>query len=163
MIVLLLAWGATSGRGSLARVWRVAGGALPFVLVLGLHKLTCGGATDLIRDQQGFPWDRLADPTRYTRIAVALFREGAPYAIVAAGSAWFLGVRRPASHPARFVLLASLLMLTGYLGVYLTTPRDLDWHLGSSLDRLLIQLWPLALLGLGAVATPPEPADTSEA
>jgi len=160
VLVLLLAWGATSGRDSLARVWRIAGGALPFLLVLGLHKLTCGGATDLIRDQQGFPWDRLADPTRYTRIAVAVFREGAPYASVAAGIAWFLGVRRLASHPARFVLLASVLMLAGYLAVYLTTPRDLAWHLGSSLDRLLIQLWPLALLGLGAASAPPEPAET---
>lgn len=39
------------------------------------------------------------------------------------------------------------LMLAGYYGVYLLTPQDLAWHLNTSLVRLLLQLWPLAVLG----------------
>lgn len=39
------------------------------------------------------------------------------------------------------------LMLAGYYGVYVLTPQDLAWHLNTSLVRLLLQLWPLAILG----------------
>jgi hypothetical protein len=39
------------------------------------------------------------------------------------------------------------LMLSGYCVVYLLTPQDLAWHLNTSLVRLLLQLWPLAILG----------------
>ena len=35
-----------------------------------------------------------------------------------------------------------LLMLCGYLFAYVITPYDLRWHIGSSLRRLFIQLWP---------------------
>jgi MFS family permease len=40
------------------------------------------------------------------------------------------------------------LMLAGYIGVYLTTPHDLDWHLATSLDRLLVQVWPMAVVAV---------------
>jgi hypothetical protein len=35
-----------------------------------------------------------------------------------------------------------LLMLCGYLFAYVITPYELVWHIGSSIRRLLIQLWP---------------------
>ena len=35
-----------------------------------------------------------------------------------------------------------LLMLCGYLFAYVITPYELRWHIGSSLRRLFIQLWP---------------------
>lgn len=35
-----------------------------------------------------------------------------------------------------------LLMLGGYLFAYMITPYDLRWHIGSSIRRLFIQLWP---------------------
>jgi hypothetical protein len=44
--------------------------------------------------------------------------------------------------------VASLLalMLAGFYAVYVVTPKDLAWQLEFSLDRLLLQLWPSALL-----------------
>jgi hypothetical protein len=39
-----------------------------------------------------------------------------------------------------------LAMLLGYFGVYVITANDLRWHLGTSLDRLLVQVWPLLVL-----------------
>ena len=33
-------------------------------------------------------------------------------------------------------------MLGGYLFAYVITPYDLEWHIGSSIRRLFIQLWP---------------------
>lgn len=37
-------------------------------------------------------------------------------------------------------------MLLSYLGVFVITPRDLPWHLFTALDRLLLQIWPCAVL-----------------
>lgn len=54
------------------------------------------------------------------------------------------------------VLLLGL-MLAGYYAVYLITPWDLAWHLDSSLVRLLLQLWPLAIF-LWSLALPVMPA-----
>jgi len=47
-----------------------------------------------------------------------------------------------------------LFMAVGYYSVYLMTPLDLDYHLKSSLDRLMIHLWPSFLLLLGLAARP---------
>ena len=48
------------------------------------------------------------------------------------------------------------MMAAGYYVVYLVTPLDLQYHLRSSMDRLMAQLWPsfLLLLGLAARAKP---------
>jgi hypothetical protein len=37
-------------------------------------------------------------------------------------------------------------MLLFYLGVYVITPLDLSWHLATSLDRVLLQVWPCLVL-----------------
>ena len=47
-----------------------------------------------------------------------------------------------------------LFMAVGYYSVYLMTPLDLDYHLKTSLDRLMIHLWPSFLLLLGLAARP---------
>src|SRR5262249_28282780 len=41
------------------------------------------------------------------------------------------------------------IVLAGFYVVYLVTPMDLTWHLDSSLNRLMLQLWPSALLLAG--------------
>jgi hypothetical protein len=47
------------------------------------------------------------------------------------------------------------IVIAGYYVVYLVTPQDLAWHLGASIDRLLLHLWPSALL-LAGLAVPRE-------
>ena len=37
-------------------------------------------------------------------------------------------------------------MLLSYLAVYMITPLDLPWHLSTSMDRVLIQIWPCLVL-----------------
>jgi hypothetical protein len=51
--------------------------------------------------------------------------------------------------------LVLLLMFIGYFLVYVITPRDLQWHLDTSLNRLLIQLWPSVVFSLFLVISPP--------
>lgn len=41
------------------------------------------------------------------------------------------------------------LVFAGYLAIYVITPMDLQWHLDSSLVRLMLQLWPAVLLLAG--------------
>jgi len=38
------------------------------------------------------------------------------------------------------------LMLASYYVVYVTTPFDITWHVSTSIDRLLVQLWPALVL-----------------
>jgi hypothetical protein len=38
------------------------------------------------------------------------------------------------------------LMLASYYFVYVTTPFDITWHVSTSIDRLLVQLWPALVL-----------------
>jgi cytochrome c oxidase subunit IV len=48
-----------------------------------------------------------------------------------------------------------------YCGVYIVTPSDLAWHLGTSLSRLYAQLWPAFLvLVFLALRTAEETAST---
>lgn len=48
------------------------------------------------------------------------------------------------------------LMMIGITLAYLTTPYDLAWHLRTSADRLLLQLWPSAVFLAFLVACPLE-------
>jgi hypothetical protein len=52
-----------------------------------------------------------------------------------------------------FIIIA---MLGGYFLVYLCTPRDLVWHLNTSMKRLYLQLLPIALFYLFLILSTPE-------
>jgi hypothetical protein len=39
-------------------------------------------------------------------------------------------------------VLLMLLMLGGYFFSYFISPHNIEWHMGSSLRRLIVQLWP---------------------
>ena len=53
--------------------------------------------------------------------------------------------------------------MLGYLAAYLLTPADLNWQLGTSMNRLLAQVWPSILLLFFMALRPPEsPAGNSE-
>jgi hypothetical protein len=43
-------------------------------------------------------------------------------------------------------------VLAGYYAIYLITPMDLHWHLGASLPRLYVHVWPAFLLLAGLAA-----------
>jgi hypothetical protein len=41
------------------------------------------------------------------------------------------------------------IVLLGFHCVYVFTPMDQNWHIQSSLPRLMLQLWPSAILLVG--------------
>jgi hypothetical protein len=55
-------------------------------------------------------------------------------------------------------LLTLIVMICGYFMVYVITPHDLAWQLNFSLDRVLMQLWPLAIFTFFVLARTPEEA-----
>jgi len=55
---------------------------------------------------------------------------------------------------ARRLLTLCALALLGFLIALLSTPHPLDWHLRTSIDRLLLQLWPAAVVALALQRAP---------
>lgn len=53
---------------------------------------------------------------------------------------------------------AVALLFFGYFFVYVITPTDLAWQLESSLNRILLQLWPAAVVVCFCVLRTPEEA-----
>jgi hypothetical protein len=104
---------------------------------------------------------QLADASRYAAIASAV--RGA--ALRATGLVLLalviyialLGRTRDqaARRAAAAAALVTALLACGDVGAYLTTPADLVWQLGHSLDRVLLQLWPSALFAFWLYAASP--------
>jgi hypothetical protein len=138
-------------------------GLLPAVLTLAYFKAHHAPANDLIAGQDHEAVvGRLLDVSRYLLIGrafglILLDVVGVPFALLVV---YFFLMGRARRQPVRVGVLPSLLvlvlMLGGYFGVYVITPKDLEWHLGTSLDRLLLQLWPLALFTFFLAAAAPE-------
>ena len=96
---------------------------------------------------------RLADASRYWLIVKALVLNVVAVAkvyVLVLPLCFFLlgrGPRRPrlalpGSWPSCWPMLA------GYFFVYVTTPHDLEWQLATSASRLLMHLWPAAILAV---------------
>jgi hypothetical protein len=131
----------------------VAGGA-PVFITLVWFKLALAPSSSLFEGQSpGIYVDRLFDLDRHqvvtTLMARHMVRWGAPLAgaaipLVGLTAAWLAVVRGGAG--MRLMLAVVALMFAVYYTVYLTTPFDLTWHISTSVDRLLAQLWPLLVL-----------------
>ena len=59
---------------------------------------------------------------------------------------------KPVKSSSVHALLIPVFMLMGYFMVYVVTPYDLQWHIDTSLDRLLLQLWPACVFILASFA-----------
>jgi hypothetical protein len=66
----------------------------------------------------------------------------------------FTGIHRQAVRTPGWIGSVAILVLVacGYFAIYVITPLDLKWHIETSMERLLLHLWPSALM-LAAVAT----------
>lgn len=152
----------------------LSGLVLPLTVIL-TFKACFPVPNDVISAQElGNVLPRLADPARYAQIAAHLLRElsqlagWAPsMAIIGMLGLFWLAWCAPRESTLRTgihaVGLLTLLQFGAYLGIYLITPRDLTWHLMYSMDRLLLQLFPLGLLLVLVTVNTPERALRHEA
>jgi len=130
-------------------------GLSPGLLCVAVHKLTLSGASDLVGSGDRSLVASLFDVQRHSLIAqrAADIVPDAlqPLLLIALVAALLLAPGRSGlRHPG--VLLVTgfplLLMLLAYDAAYLVSPNDLTWHLNTSLDRLVLQWLPMALLWL---------------
>ncbi|HEX8725753.1 MAG TPA: glycosyltransferase family 39 protein [Gemmatimonadaceae bacterium] len=123
-------------------------GLVPVLVVVGFFKLTLAPPNDLVSGQGSGTLPRLVDASRYWLIVSSGLRFLLHFPVIPvvillalAGLDRDAGDRR-AKRLAAYIVLA---MAAGYFTVYLTTPLDLALQIHRSLDRLIMQLWPLAL------------------
>jgi hypothetical protein len=68
--------------------------------------------------------------------------------LIALAALAFLGfdTRKSRIWPPALYTLALLAVSAAYCATFLFTPYDLNWHLGTAMSRLMIQLWPATVL-----------------
>lgn len=135
-------------------------GAAPVLLTVAYFKTQVVVVTnDLVAAQAtGETVARLTSAARHEEIlafiGTVLLRSAPFFVPVLVAYAILAGRWQPTRRWATPVGLVAV-MAAGYYAVYLTTPYDLLWHLGSSFNRLFVQILPTALFGLlMAVPTP---------
>ncbi|MGE5276678.1 MAG: hypothetical protein ACM3SU_06770 [Acidobacteriota bacterium] len=74
-----------------------------------------------------------------------------------------LDPEQPGHRSSRIALGAVGLLVAGYAFVYVTTPQDLAWHLRTSLQRVLLQIWPSAVFLFFLFLRTPEQALAAKA
>ena len=90
---------------------------------------------------------RILDPQRYLLIASYVVRMGAVWqmGVVPLVLALALLMHSPVR---KFPLLVVAVIALGYFMIYAITPHDLQWHLSTSYDRLLLHLFPTLVFAL---------------
>jgi len=145
-------WHAWRGGPPRALPQLLASLALGLAPVLWL-KLALAPPNDLLATPLGPRLAQLLAPDRHRLILEVLWRDlrgfgewrVLPFLAMALPFAAWRGRARLVAG-ARLLPLALGSMLAGYYVVYLLSPQNLAWHLDTSLVRLLLQLWPLALV-----------------
>jgi hypothetical protein len=113
-----------------------------------LERLSDLGRHQLVVKTAGQQLAAIAGPVGALVLSYTLLRRSGP-----ARKDWQLGT---GAATALSVLLATMV---GYYLVYVLTPKDLAWHLSTSLTRLIMQLWPSLLFLMFMAASPPKRSD----
>ncbi len=142
---------------ALRAIAKLAAGMAPLLCCLIFFKAGMAPSNDLVAGQSaGATWQRLVQPGRYWTVVswfaerLFLFDSKGWMHItpVVAAHLLLMGTSPDHVRPARSRMLATMLALVtaAYAMAYVTTPNDLEWHLRTSLDRLILHLWPICLL-----------------
>lgn len=147
-------------------------GLMPILLVVILFKMTISAHSGLLLPPEGSNWiTKFTDFSRYQTILDFFVRRGLGFGNLAisivpllAFYLLLLGVtvdekqRRGIAN----ALIALGIMIAGYFAIYVISPRDLEWHIITSLDRLISQLWPSLVLVFFLIVKTPEQALTQK-
>lgn len=133
----------------------MAVGAAPFGLTVAWFKIAIAPANYLFAETQQPLAARLIDISRYMTVAVEFGRQAftfggwlLPPVLVLAAYLWLMGRPEAKGQGQSAALITVCAMLAAYAGVYVVTTKDLNWQLDTSLARVLMQLWPAAVLVL---------------
>ncbi len=117
--------------------------------VLAIFKLSFDVQNDMVSGIGSDTWSYLFDGSRYQQIFDSfVIRIGHRFKYTALLFAcYLLACIIQKKMPAKQVLLV-LCCLIAYQGIYVVTPMDLDWHLRTSQDRLMYQVFPSLLYAM---------------
>ena len=153
---LAVEWRANGPRRAIRGGAMAALGSAPVLVLVACFKLFIAPAAEPLFAQGGAAIvHRAADGARYVQLgrslALTLWQFGQPWTHPLA----LLGILAYALRFTREQRLRPALLTAGgtlaavflvYCGVYIVTPDDLAWRLGTSLSRLYAQLWPAFLV-----------------
>lgn len=143
-------------------------GLLPGALCLAIFKLTLAPPSYLMAAAAQPLSARLADLTRYAYLASGLvvellrFGETPLNPILLLIACVFLLGRDAKRPPLAVAAIALAGGLAAYLAVLLASPLDFQWQVSTALPRLLLQLWPSAILLCFLALREPEPPAPAE-
>ena len=162
-LVAILHFGNRAALG--LQFLRLAAGALPPVALAAFFKVSLAPRNPFLA--QNFS-DLMAHVATFGRWMITvegfvkiLFVLGGfllPMVVVLA-LYWFLvrfQVEEPDRSPLATVVLTLSLMLAGELAAYVIFPPDIVTELNASLERVIMQLWPAAVLAFFLAAKPPQ-------
>jgi hypothetical protein len=168
IVALILARGVAivryGNRSSLVpQFLRLAAGLIAPLAVVAFFKLQFAPKNDLLSTSPTDMLKHLIDIGRWITVTVGmvgnLFKIGTfliPIVLVLA-LYWYL-VRFKVEERDRLslgtVVMAVAFMLAGNFAVYILLPADVEWQVRTSVERLLLQLWPPALLAFFLAASP---------
>jgi len=151
-----------SFKGYLREVYYFVMGLAPVLVIIIYFKVRIAPPNDLIAGQGLHPTvERLTDLYRYLTVGRAfisqLVRFSNGFIIVLIAYSLFLGMNFDRNKKGIVVSSIVLcLMFVGYFFVYITTPLNLNFHLGNSLNRLFLQLWPSFIFIFFMIVSTPE-------
>ncbi|RZK38566.1 MAG: hypothetical protein EOO61_07865 [Hymenobacter sp.] len=137
-------------------------GLVPVLFVLIYFKLHFAPVNDLVGGQSLSTFQKLTSPHRYLQVIHGFMIKsmsfgrwiGSP-AILLIVYALLFGAHSGHAKSGIANALAIAITLLGYSFVYIVTPYDLTWHINTSIDRLLFQLFPSMLFSyFMAIASP---------
>jgi len=143
--------------------------AFPLAIVLSF-KLFLAPAGDVLSNVPRHALQQALDLSRHVQILRAFgntllrfgdWQTGAlPLGLIPTLGIYFLLLRAPLPHSHRHAYTAGAAMLLlqwlGDYGAYLVSPYDLSWHLGYSIGRLILQVFPALLFLLLSATRSPE-------
>jgi len=154
VLICLLAWGflRSEKRDPVFRFF-ILGLAFPALIVI-LFKVFLAPNNDLIAGQRDI-LALLLDPERYRYILVNMggafwVMGGGPISIVGLLVIYSTMIGKTHQPPdgLKQVIFVTFAQFLIYFFVYVTTPRDLEWQVRTSVGRLYLHLFPLMILGL---------------
>ncbi|MEO7271071.1 MAG: glycosyltransferase family 39 protein [Vicinamibacterales bacterium] len=127
-------------------------GTVPMLGALGLLKLITPSNDLLAAGTLSSALSHLHELDRWQTVAGRFWHElwysGASLVGVLPAVVAFVGLRglqKPVAVGPATGLAVVALLVTTYALVYVVTPQDLEWHLNTSVDRVLLQVYPAAI------------------
>jgi hypothetical protein len=149
-------------RGRLrSAAWLAAGAAPMLILTLAFKISLVEGKEAMFPATAGQAFKMIADVSRWSEIISSFARNfwelGFPWAhpfMLMAVLAWAFRFA-PDARSRLWLFLAPAGLLAADFGIYLITMSGLTWHLSTSNNRVIVQVWPALLLGFFLTVRPP--------